>query len=528
MDNFAQARNLKGDDRQYLQTFKGGILSPCNAVAFHENEGGLYDFRAVLELAPIAGRMYTPISARVQTVYVPLQALHALNDPEHAYPGEARVVRDLLQSGEPLFEMEEDNEINQRCFVHPTPIDGVLKTCASTRLAHIAAVNYLRLRKYRKASLLDSTHMTTTPALLGQTVLDRFNAVLDPDDRINGSVEFDIPNVRLPVDGLAIGDDGFGFNAVTGVKETWKPNPVDGSYKQIGDTRGPDSILVKENPLKPGFPELVAKGDLSTSKMSIDDFYKAEQRDKRARQIDAMLEADPVHGDMRVLRWASGLQLDTSKTPFLMYEEEREFGFSLRSAMDGANLDKEQTDSNLIVDFTVPVPKTEFGGVVMTFISIIPDETLEYQPHPVMSQPWTGTRYTEEEMQYDPVQVPMRELSIDVPQANENTRAFYTGHNRMKLRYNSHGLARNMDLTTVENKSAMWQVKIPLSLTADTILYPELEGQDNYPFSDWDGDLCTAFISADARIPTPMILGPSPVETIELIDENDLFGQDDE
>lgn len=525
MENFSQARNLRGDARQYLQTFKGGILTPCNAVAFHENEGGLYDFRAVLELAPIAGRMYTPIRARVQTVYVPLQALHVLSDPQHAYPGEARVVRDLLQSGEPLFEMEEDNEINQRCFVHPIPIDGVLKTCASTRLAHNAAVNYLRLRKYRKASLLDSTHMTTTPALLGQTVLDRFNAVLDPDDRINGSVEFDIPNVTLNVEGLAGNEPYHSF------KVTESTRKVSGGKDQTAkwSNHSASGLLgLAEDPDNPGYPLAQAKGNLSTSKMAIDDFYKAEQRDKRARQIDAMLEADPVHGNMRVLRWASGLQLDTSKTPFVMYEEEREFGFALRSAMDGPNLDKEQTDSNLIVDFTVPVPKTEFGGVVMTFISIIPDETLEYQPHPVMSQPWTGTRYTEEEMQYDPVQVPMRDLAIDVPQADENTRAFYTGHNRMKLRYNSHGLARNMDLTTVENKSAMWQIKIPLSLTADTILYPELEGKDNYPFADWDGDLCTAFISADARIPTPMILGPSPVETIEMIDDNDLFGQDDE
>lgn len=167
MNTFTQARNLRGDGRHYIQTFKGGILSPVNVVAFHDNEGGLYDFRAVLELAPIAGRMFTKVRARVQTVYVPLQALYALANPDLQHAGEAHIVREALQSGDLLFEMEDDNEINQRCFVHPTPINGVLKTCASTRLAHIAAVNHLRLRKYYKAELLESTHMTTSPALLG-------------------------------------------------------------------------------------------------------------------------------------------------------------------------------------------------------------------------------------------------------------------------------------------------------------------------------------------------------------------------
>ncbi|WP_281954274.1 hypothetical protein [Pseudophaeobacter arcticus] len=518
MNTFTQPRNLKGDARQYLQTFKGGILSPCHAVAFHENEGGLYDFRAVMELAPIAGRMYTKIRARFQTIFVPLQGIYALANPLDQYPGEDHIVRDMLQSGDPLFEMENDNEITQRCFVHPTPINGELKTCASTRLAYIAAVNHLRLRKYRKATLLENTHMTQSPALLSQTVLDRFNAVLDPDDRINGAVEFDIPNVKLPTKGLGV-TSAFASTPYS-VKEA---GGVEVEYTKTHATN--TGVVLSEDPDNLGHPDLYATGSLSTSQMSITDFYKAEQRDKRTRQMNAMLEADPVHGERAVLRWASGLKLDTTKTPFVIYEEEREFGYSLRSAMDGPNLDKEQTDSNLIVDFTVPIPRSEMGGVVITMVSVIPDETLEYQPHPIMSQPWTGTRYTEEEMEYDAVKVTNRQLAIDVPQPDENTTAFYTAHNRMKLRYSSYGLARNMDLTTVENKSALWQIKIPLSVDGDTILYPELEGQDNYPFADWNGDLCTAFISADVRIPTPMIVGPSPVETIDIIEDNDLFGQ---
>ena len=71
-------------------------------------------------------------------------------------------------------------------------------------VSHNAAVNFLRQRKYVKATTLLAGNTLSTPALIGQTMLDRLNGVLDPDDRINGKVQLEIPDMILPVQGIGL------------------------------------------------------------------------------------------------------------------------------------------------------------------------------------------------------------------------------------------------------------------------------------------------------------------------------------
>lgn len=526
MSDYTKPRNMRFDNRVSIGTCMGGKLVPVSAARVQGNESGLFDCAVTLELAPIAGRMYTKIAAHVQSVFVPLQAIHALHNPEHDYPGEDVVIREQLTSGDPLFPLEVENEVTKRCFVHPKSIDGVKKLCASTRLAHIAAVNFLRRSKYHKATLLDSAAMGITPAILGQTVLDRFNAVLDPDDHINGSVQFDLPNVQLPVSGIGLSNNSFFNSASANTRQTGGVAAYVSSFNLNSNQSGTQTLVVEEDPSNPGFPNVKAEGDLSGSQMSISDFYKAETRDRITRHMEGLIKNNPEHGELYALRWAHGLRLDATKTPFKIFDEEMGFGYSMKSAMDGDNLDKEQTESDLTFDFTVPIPKTEFGGVVVTFVTVKPDETLEYQPHPIMSEPWVGTKYTEEELVLDPVKVTNREISADVVQGEENTPAFYTAYNGMKMRYTSYGFDRRVDRTKVANRSALWQINMPTSVTPETILYPD--ELDNYPFGDWDTDIVTSFTRADFRIATPMIVGPSPVEKVDIIEDQDLFGEDEE
>ena len=125
--------------------------------------------------------MITPISAELIAVYVPVQAIDALANPEEAYSGNTEVVRDKLLSGTPLFDLEDEGEISKRLGVVPRSIAGVKKVNSVARLAHNAAVNYLRQRKYVKATQLLAANLGVTPALISETVLDRLNGVLDPE-----------------------------------------------------------------------------------------------------------------------------------------------------------------------------------------------------------------------------------------------------------------------------------------------------------------------------------------------------------
>lgn len=526
LSKYMQPRGYRREGRTLAGRFRGGKLSPVMAVPFRESESGVINQTVTYELDPIAGRMITPITAEVVCVYVPAQAIDALKNPDSDYPGNAEVLRQKLLSGNPLFGLEEENEISKRLGVVPRSVDGKKYVNEAARLAQICAVNFLRQRKYVKATLLDSTAMAVTPAIIGQTVLDRLNGVLDPEDRVNGSVSFSSPDLNLPVKGLATNPDGAGF-------QQWSPSEdirsatgdVDetaNKWKKIGDTHNSDALYVLEHPGKPGYPYIWAdfKG-VDAGKVSLTDFYTAERMDNLTRQMRQLVDTYPVHGEEIVSRFVHGLSVDTGKEPFVLYERQAIFGTAISRAMDGPNLDKIQTDSVVQIPFTVPVPATEFGGVVITFCSVKPDETLDAQPHPILSTEWGARNYVADEMAIDPVPVTIRELYADCDQSDENTVALYVGNNHLQRNYVNYGFNRHLDPTTVEAKTALWQIKIPMSVTPDSVIYPD--DLDHYPFADNLAEVCQYNIQSNARIATPVIFGPTPVEELAQIETADIF-----
>ena len=155
-----------------------------------------------MDLDPVMGRMTTPINARFLSVFAPVQAMDLLKNPTNAYAGVTDVVREKLLTGAPLFGIQNESEVSKRCGVIPRRIGNVLKVSEMVNLAHNCAVNHLRRKAFWKASTILAANGVPTPAILEQSVLDRFNAVLDPDDRINGAVNLNIPSMQLPLSGI--------------------------------------------------------------------------------------------------------------------------------------------------------------------------------------------------------------------------------------------------------------------------------------------------------------------------------------
>src|SRR5699024_8039505 len=108
----------------------------------------------------------------------------------------------------------------------------------------------------------------------------------------------------------------------------------------------------------------------------------------------------------------------------------------------------------------------------------------------------------------------------------EATVSMYTGLNALKQTYVHYGLSRQLDPTTVEHKTAVWQLQIPMSVTPDNILYPE--DLDHYPFADQQAEVCTYTIASNVVMQTPMIYGPTPVEELAILDEENIFEQDED
>lgn len=517
--SYQTPRNVRRESRTLVGRFRGGKLAPVMAVPVRGNEGGVLSQRITMELDPIMGRMITPISAEFISVFVPVQAVDAAKNPATAHAGLTDVVREKILSGNPLFVLENEGEISKRCGVNPMSVAGVKKVNEITRLGHNAAVNFLRRRKYVKATLIGNANQAVTPALLSSTILERLNGVLDPDDHINGSVQLDLPSIKLPVSGIGLaGTPGTVANS--------------GQRDALGDMAYPlgvpttsDKMTVRVsgsgNQTRPDvFAQL---NGVAAGGVSLVDFYNAERMDKLTREMRQIVDDNSEYGEEMVLRWAHGMSVDTGKVPFVIHEQTQIFGRDFITATDkaGVEADVMRSDMVLSMGFTVPIPRTELGGIIITFAVLKPDETLSAQPHPILSDNWGADNFVADELALDPVPVTIRQLDSECTAAQENTVSMYTGLNALKQAYIHYGLSRALDRTTVENKTAVWQLEIPMSVTPDNILYPN--DLAHYPFADNLAEVCTYTIDSKVTMQTPMIFGPTPVEELAILDTKDVF-----
>lgn len=524
MTEFQKPRNTRRESRTLAGKIRAGKLVPVMAVPVRPSEGGMISQRVQMELEPVAGRLRTPVTGEFISVFVPVQAMDAILDPEAAYAGMTEVVRTKLLSGNPLFGMEPQSEVSRLCGVNPRQIGGSRQVCSVTRLAHNCAVNYLRQRRHRDAQLLPHTYSGITPAIVSQTVLDRFNGVLDPDDRINGSVSLELPQMKLPVENLAFNAIGSTFDNVNQLRTStgtashaagnvWRAATV---QTALNSTNQSDLPLVWAR-LNGG----------RTGGVSLTDFYNAQEMDRRVREMRAIADENPEYGDEMILRWAHGLSVDPGRHPFIIAEREMIFGRDIIQASDSDGVLNEtlRSDMALSMSFAVPIPRTELGGMIITFITFKPDETIPMQPHPILSEPWGVDNFLADELALDPVPVTVRDLFSEPQTTVENNVQFYTGLNALKQNYEHYGFNGFTDLNSVDSRTQIWQLNLPLSVTPTSILYPDNIPQ--YPFADHNANNCTYVVESMATIATPMVFGPSPVETLAIIDDVDLFDEEE-
>lgn len=505
LSKYMKPRARRIENRTLAGRFRGGVLAPVMATPFRESESGLLKQSVTFELDQIPGRLITEITAEVVAVYVPVQAMDALKDPASAYAGSADALREKLLAGTPLFDLVAESEVSKRCGVVPRSVSGVKYVSEAVQLAHNAAVNFLRTRKYVKAAKLLATDTGITPAIIGQTVLDRLNGVLDPEDRVNGAVALDQAitlDMNYVVSETATGTNGSGWSY-----KDWTGTTYVGTGHEVA--------------AKPGFEPIVKILGGGQSQLVLTDFYNAERMDALVREMRKLVDENPEYGEEIVARFAHGLGVDVGKQPFVVYEKEQVLGMGIARAMDGANLDVVQTDVEGVISFTAPIPPTEFGGIVITFAAIKPDETLASQPHPILSDTWSARNYVADEMAVDPVPVYVRDLDGDCAQADEETLALYTGNNELLRNYVNYGFNRFVDPLTVDSKTAIWQLQVPMSVTPESVLYPVDIPQT--PFADTLAEVCTYTVSSLADVNTPVIFGPTPVEELAAIETSDVF-----
>lgn len=523
--SFQQQVNRRNESRSIIGRFRGGKLAPVYALRVGQSEGGMLTQSINLELDPLGGRIITPVTAEFISVFVPTQAMHALRFPDEDFSGLTEVIRQKLMTTGELFAVASETEVSRRLRINPRVTGGVKRVSLAPQIAHNAAVNFLRTRKYDKAAKRLWSQTGITPAIISQTALERLNGVLDPDDRINGSVQLDIPSMMLPVEGVGFesanplvvtGNAKVNTGVTAAASETGAVSDNVAGRRLVVETTGAGATLA---------PSVFARlNGAAAGNVSLTDFYNAEKMDKLVRVMREILDDNPQYGEEMVLAWAHGLNVDAGAMPWILSEQTKVFGRGLVGATDTAGVEDRtmRSDLTLSMQFTVPIPKTELGGVIITFATVKPDETFAAQPHPFFSEPWKAENYAADQLKLDPVPVTIRDLFSDhLTIGTETAIMMYTGYNALKQTYVDYGFNRWVDKATVENRTAVWQLEIPLSVTPESILYPE--ELDHFPFADNTAEVCTYVIKSMAVFNTPMFFGPTPVEEMDIITDEGIF-----
>ena len=519
MMNFQETKRIRRMPKANTGRMRGGKLYPIMMHAVRGSESGTLSQRFSIELDPIPGRLISEMMVEMYDIFVPVQAMDAIKDPEAAYAGMTEVVREKLLAALPLFNVEAEGTISRTAKVNPKSVGGVKYVNEVTRLAYNAAVNMLRQRRYFRATLVPHTNTAILPAILAETVLDKINGVLDPDDRINGSFELDLPLLRLPVDGIYT--SGTVANVAAGAALRGHSASMDRA-QVVTDTAGNTLAFSTDGAsgaTRRPKVEAIFDGSLAGSAISLNDFYNAQRMDEFARIMDQMMRDNPQYGEEMVLRWAHGLSVDAGRMPFILAERRVAVNKALKGATDtpGVEDDVLRTDAGVQISITIPIPKTELGGVIVTLVCLKPDEALASQPEPFLSEAWTADNYVADSMELDPQPVRVRDLYSDCTAGTENNIVAYTGLNALKEYYVDYGFSRILNLADVAQKTAIWQMTVPLSVNPDNVNYPDYLEHGVFPFGGTEilpADVATFTIESVQNSPTPMIVGPTPIEDI--------------
>lgn len=527
MINFQTPRSRRTEPLTHASRFRGGVLQPVSCHLLEQGEGGTLLERITLELDPIAGRLESQINVTFQTVFVPLLASDHFINQDYWVRGNAEHMRDRLENGNAIFHLEPEHEISRAMGVVPRSIGGVKKVSAEIRAAHGSAVTYLRRRLYRDAVEVDVENKFITPALLSSTILDRFNAVLDPEDRINGGVN--IGGTQY-IRGIGLSHLGTGATGSPNMRESdgSEPRNVTGWRVDDAASAGSAVMVVEEDPDRPGFPFIRAEFADKGADVALSDFYNAQKTDGFMREFRRIMDENPQFGDDVVSRIVHGLNIETGKEPFMLYETKKAFGKGVSVPTDGASMEQDVLFSHMahVEEFAVPIPASEFGGMVITFVSVKPDEVLPAQPRPNLTRPRKGRNFLADEMKIDPEPVTVRDLDADCLPEDEQTVAFWVGPNHLERNYAHYNFVRGTDMEAVATKSAIWQYPLPLSVTPENVIYePEL---DHYPFADQQADIVRCTVSSVLGVQTPMVFGPTPIERLEALDDAFFIEQETE
>lgn len=502
--------------RSWQNTHFGGMSAvkahPLAICRFRPNEGGSVVTNLNTKLAPVSGYMRSKAYVRVVQVFVPYQAIEVLELDAQEDAGVTEMTRRRLMAGQGIG-LEDEGVITKAANIHPRSVGGDKRLTKTARLAYLAAVNHMRLSAYFNATLVDKTETAILPAVLSANVLNRFNGVLEPETLVDGAINM---TGELPVQGINFTGTHVGIANRTGPESG---EGADVTYPRSRDTSfsGASSVNFKSDPTNANRPDISVSLD-TASELSLRDMVKSKKLDEIVRTFAQYIQDDPINGEEVVERAMYGISVDYDHNCQVLYDNQFALTAQHQRPTDGASINDVSAHFELNEQFATLVPRAELGGQLVTLVSILPVETMQKQPDPAQTEAWELVNRIHDETELDETLLTRADLETEVADVDEDTPAFWVGHNSLKHAYATQGV-NDQQVLGVEMKSSMWTYEVPTSVTPENISYPD-SGIDMYAFFNWNGAHAEYTIDQRAAITTSLAKGPNPVERIQLFKDD--------
>lgn len=245
-------------------------------------------------------------------------------------------------------------------------------------------VNFVAMNRSKKLDQREPLDGTLAPAFWGPNNMSEIVPTFD-SGLIAGEVPLSVVEAKMPVSGIGIVGGGAGA-PIAGVGET--PSNGDGALPAKYYARG-RNLSAGVEPIwvgkladnGSGFPNIYAELEENGIKVSLANLEQARRLVSWAKLreryeghsdewiIDTLMQGFHVEG----LDWMQPVILDTQMVQFKQ---------GLRYASNAPDLNEKATNGMAAGSVSVALPPNMYGGVIMIFAEVIPEQLYERQPDP--------------------------------------------------------------------------------------------------------------------------------------------------
>ena len=509
----AVTRSTRRDRTRALTSGKAGKLLPVSYLPLlREDRLTSMMVQTVVEMAETVRPLAAPVYARLESWFMPFAGFNrfsGLDDYNRSYAKTAGL-----------------NGQSVPAFIDPAvwAINDIYKTLG---LQHVAGAQHNRMVLEAYNELINYMYRDRSPNLPQRTQYQTdLAAAFWQENKLAHIVpNFDRSYINGTVPVVSAGDvmvKGIGHSATVAAASTlssWRESSgtTHAANAKSGWGTGSSALVWEQGgPGGTGFPNIRVTLDGTSTYLSLANIDLARAQ----ANFDSLRKRYAGHSDADIIELLmEGIRVPEymEREPFLLGAQTTPFTFGTRWATDAANLDDSVTNGVASFSMRVMAPQTNVGGIIMNFVSVVPEQMWERREDPFLSitdqDLWP--KYERDTLDLDGVRTVLNS-EVDTSHASPSGTFGYEaiGRNWERSFTRIGGrMHRPTSATAWSEERAMLWVTEPVnpSLTADFYLANQINAD---PFADKVTDHLTITTQHMAEIEGNTVIRAQPLEIV--------------